>query len=253
MSVSSRPQSDGPLAAVGGLLTLMAGLVLVVACLNLANLLLARGAARRKEIAIRQALGSGRRRIVQQLLVEGMTLPSIGAAFGLIASWWTARALAAWLAQRRHLRHRSRRRAVAATDRSRPRSSRSSARCCSRSVRPGRCRGPIVTDDLKLRAGTCRRDGGDRIGAGHRRSSRSRWRWSTAGGLFVRAAMNAAAADAGYPLERQIVVGARSEPAGLQRDANARRVCRGARPRARDARRRARVVRVDRARSATSR
>ena len=97
MTVSSRPQSDGPLTAVAGLLTLMAGLVLAVACLNLANLLLARGAARRKEMAVRQALGGGRRQIVQQLIVEGMMLASLGAACGLLATWWTASALTAWL------------------------------------------------------------------------------------------------------------------------------------------------------------
>src|SRR6185436_3172836 len=97
MTVSSRPQGDGPLTAVAGLLTLMAGLVLVVACLNLANLLLANGSSRRKEIAVRQALGSGRRRIVQQLVVEGLTLSAIGAACGLVASWWTAAGLTAWL------------------------------------------------------------------------------------------------------------------------------------------------------------
>src|SRR6185436_8284784 len=76
---------------------LMAGLVLAVACLNLANLLLARGSARRKEMALRQALGSGRRRIIQQLIIEGLTLSTIGAACGLLASWWTAAGLAAWL------------------------------------------------------------------------------------------------------------------------------------------------------------
>lgn len=96
MSVSSQPESGNPMIAVSGLLMLMAGLVLVVACLNLANMLLARGAARRKEIAIRQALGSGRSRILRQLLIEGLTLSAAGAAFGVLFGWWTSGALTAW-------------------------------------------------------------------------------------------------------------------------------------------------------------
>jgi len=97
MQISSEPRTDSNLHVIGALLVSMAGLVLVVACLNLANLMLARGAARRKEIAIRQALGSSRGRIVQQLLVEGLTLSAIGAAFGALAGWWTTGALIAWL------------------------------------------------------------------------------------------------------------------------------------------------------------
>jgi predicted permease len=97
MSVSSRPQGDGPISAAGVLLMFMAALVLVVACLNLANLLLARGATRRREIAIRQALGSGRGRIIQQLLVEGFTLSIAGGAAGLVIGWWATGALSAWL------------------------------------------------------------------------------------------------------------------------------------------------------------
>ena len=97
MGVSSQPQGDGPIGTLAALLMFMAGLVLVVACLNLANLLLARGAARRREIAIRQALGSGRRRLIQQLVTEGLMLSAIGALAGVLFGWWTTGALSAWL------------------------------------------------------------------------------------------------------------------------------------------------------------
>jgi predicted permease len=65
-------------------------LVLFIVCLNLANMVLARGAARQKEIAIRLSLGAARRRILRQLLTEGLLLASLGAAAGLMVSIWTA-------------------------------------------------------------------------------------------------------------------------------------------------------------------
>ena len=84
-------------ATLALLLMVMPAIVLLVACLNLADLLLARGQVRRQEMAIRSSLGGGRGRLTRQLLTEGLLLALAGGAVGLLLSTWATGALLASL------------------------------------------------------------------------------------------------------------------------------------------------------------
>jgi predicted permease len=93
IQVSPMPGQDLPFGRPMVALLAVSGIVLLIACINLANMFLARGLGRRREIGIRFALGSSRRRIIQQLLTEGCLLSALGGAAGLVLALWMGQVL----------------------------------------------------------------------------------------------------------------------------------------------------------------
>lgn len=89
--VRVHPQMDGLLTAVASLLLGVVGLVLAIACSNLATLLLVRGTARAKEVSVRLALGAARGQLVRHLLTESLLLSLAGGIAGCVLAWWAIR------------------------------------------------------------------------------------------------------------------------------------------------------------------
>jgi predicted permease len=98
LSITTNPSNDDALRIPALLLLCLAGIILIIASLNLANMMMVRGAARRKEIAVRLAIGGGRRQIIRQLVTEGVLLAIMGGAVGLFAAFWSTTVLMGSLA-----------------------------------------------------------------------------------------------------------------------------------------------------------
>ncbi len=96
-----REEMSRPLLILQG----VGGLVLLIACANLAGLLLARGAARQHEITIRAAIGAGRWRLIRQSLTESLTLSLMGACLGLVLSVWVKAVVEGFLTEPAYARH----------------------------------------------------------------------------------------------------------------------------------------------------
>ncbi|MEK6325691.1 MAG: ABC transporter permease [Acidobacteriota bacterium] len=91
------PLARAAALGVTGLVLAVVGLVLAVACANLASMLLARATTRRKEIAVRLALGATRRQLIQQLMIESLLFAGLGGALGLLIAWWSTDFISSFL------------------------------------------------------------------------------------------------------------------------------------------------------------
>lgn len=217
------PGRNDPFVTLSAILLGMSGVVLLVACLNLANMLLARGTARRKEIAIRLSLGAGRLAVVRQLLTEGFVLALAGGLVGLTGGRWAmallVRSVAPLMPMPLDLDMGLDWRITAAT------LAFAALATLLFALGPAlKATRPDVVEELKEQAGEDRGRRGRRLGARNLMLA-GQMALSLAllvtGALFVRSALKAAAATPGFPLDGGLLVEVDASLAGYTRDESA--------------------------------